>query len=139
MSEEKKIVVDEDWKEQVAKEKEAYEKQSANTGAHRPEMPEATFGMLVTTLAMQASTGLGQIPDPVTNKPSINKSIAKHFIDTLAMLEEKTNGNLSEQESELLTSTLHQLRMAFVATPDRLPEDSAESGETQKASTIELP
>ena len=145
MSEEPKIVVDDDWKAQVEKEKEQLEKEAtskSDDNAEQMEMPEASFSMLITTLAMQAGSALGQFPDPVSGKPQINKPVAKHFIDTLALLEEKTSGNLDKQESELLTSTVHQLRMAFIAMPDSLPEElqSEESSDEQgKKSSIELP
>lgn len=142
MSDEKKIVVDDDWKDQVAKEKEELEnKAEADPAGGEPEMemPEASFQMLVTTLTMQAGSALGQFPDPVTGKPQINKPVAKHFIDTLVVLEEKTKGNLDAQESEMLTSTIHQLRMAFIAMPDKLPEEAENAGDSENKSSIELP
>lgn len=143
MTEEKKIVVDDDWKSQVEKEKEELkQKADEETSAppESPELPEASFSMLVTTLAMQAGASLGQMPDPATGKPQINKPIAKHFIDTLALLETKTQGNLEKEEAELLTTTVHQLRMAFITMPDSIPEENSEA-ETQgeKKSNIELP
>ena len=58
------------------------------------------------------------------------------MIDTLSMLEEKTQGNLSEEESQMLTSTVHQLRMAFLQTQQQAT--SAPAGEPPK-SQIELP
>ncbi len=73
------------------------------TADQQPEMPEASFAMLVTTLAMQTGSALGQIPDPVSGQPQINKPVAKHFIDTLSMLETKTKGNLDDTEQEMLT------------------------------------
>ena len=144
MSDESKIVVDDDWKEQVAKEKEQLEKEpeaNPNNEAEGMEMPEASFAMLVTTLAMQAGSALGQFPDPTTGKPQINKPVAKHFIDTLVMLEEKTKGNLDKQESEMVTSTVHQLRMAFITMPDSLPEEPGRDGAQgeESKSSIELP
>lgn len=143
MTEEKKIVVDDDWKSQVEKEKEEL-KQKADEETSAPpesqELPEASFSMLVTTLAMQAGASLGQMPDPATGKPQINKPIAKHFIDTLALLETKTQGNLDKEEAELLTATVHQLRMAFITMPDSIPEENSETEtEGEKKSNIELP
>ena len=134
---ESKIVVDDDWKSQVEQEKENLEKEmNDGTADPQPEMPEASFAMLVTTLAMQTGSALGQIPDPVSGKPQINKPVAKHFIDTLSMLETKTKGNLDDTEQEMLTSTIHQLRMAFIAMPDSMPVEN-EAGEEK--SSIELP
>ena len=139
--EESKIVVDDDWKSQVEKEKQQLEQDAEPTpGANdaMPEMPPASFSMLVTTLAMQAGVGLGQMPDPSTGQPQINKPVAKHFIDTLALLEEKTKGNLDKEETELLTSTVHQLRIAFITMPDSMPESTEDSGD-EPQSSIELP
>lgn len=139
MSEEDpKIIIDDDWKSQVEKEKEQLqeeiEKQASEGEAS--QLPEASFSMLVTTLAMQAGASLGQFPDPTTGKPKIEKPIAKHYIDTLAVLEDKTKGNLDKEESDLINSTIHQLRMAFVTMPNSLPEEAPAE---EKKSSIELP
>lgn len=142
-NDESKIVVDDDYKQQVEAEKEAIKKaleekaEENAAGDAGMEMPPASMPMLVTTLATQALSNLGQIPDPIEGKPVIRKPLAKHFIDTLSMLEEKTKGNLTGDESEMLTGTLHQLRMAFVATPDEMP-NSVEDPEAPKSS-LELP
>lgn len=128
--EEPKIIVDSDWKEQVKAEKEKLaQEQASQEQAAKPadsaaseqvepqagmEFPPASFAMLVTTLATQAAAALGQIPDPIEGKPVVNKAVAKHFIDTLGVLEVKTKGNLTEDESQLLEATLHELRFAFV-------------------------
>ena len=137
---EKLLVVDDDYKQQVEQEKEQLRQQMQDAAENAPademQMPPASMPVLITTLATQALSNLGQIPDPIEGKPVIRKSLAKHFIDTLAMLEEKTKGNLSEEETELLGGTLHQLRMIFVGTPDSL-EMPAESA--PPTSTIELP
>lgn len=142
MSDESKIVVDDDWKSQVEKEKDQLEnesQQSADSSEPLPEMPPASFSMLVTTLAMQASVHLGQMPDPATGKPQINKPVAKHFIDTMALLEEKTKGNLDKEEAEMLTTTVHQLRIAFITMPDSMTEQEPQSDEEGNKSSIELP
>ena len=143
-NEESKIVVDDDYKQQVEAEKDAI-KQALEEQAQENsdgddaamEMPPASIPMLVTTLATQALSNLGHFPDPFEGKPVIRKPLAKHFIDTLSMLEEKTKGNLTGDESEMLSGTLHQLRMAFVASPDELPEGNADP-EPPKSS-LELP
>jgi len=144
-NEEPKIIVDDDYKSQVEAEKEAIKQaleEKANENAASDidgmEMPPASIPMLVTTLATQALSNLGHIPDPIEGKPVIRKQLAKHFIDTLAVLEEKTKGNLSDDENEMLNGTLHQLRMAFVATPESMPEAPAAATES-KPSSIELP
>ncbi len=77
-------------------------------------LPPATFAFLLTTLATQAMIALGQVPNPLTGKVETRAVQAKHYIDTLAMLAEKTQGNRTAEESQLLDDLLHQLRMAFV-------------------------
>jgi hypothetical protein len=121
--EEPKIIVDSDWKEQVNREKD----QAAPAAAPTPEKasqptndsssplpPPASFDVLVSMLFSQAMTLLGQIPDPSSDEVSINKPYAKHYIDTLEMLSEKTQGNLSDDESGMLSEVLHVLRMTYV-------------------------
>ena len=79
------------------------------------QIPPASFSTLVTMLATQAMAALGQIPDPVSKQPVVNTPLAKHFIDSLAVLEVKTKRNLSELESQMLESMLYELRLLFVA------------------------
>ena len=134
--EEPKIVVDTDWKEQVAKEKEQLEMHEASQAdtiedisdfvakesdadeaepdGQLPPPPPATFDVLISLLFTQAMGTLGHMPHPATGKPEVNKPYAKHYIDTLEMLGEKTKGNLSDDESKMLSETLHALRMAYV-------------------------
>lgn len=78
------------------------------------KMPPATFEFLIHTLFTQALMALGRIPNPITNKAVKNVATAKHFIDTLQMLEEKTRGNLSSDERKLLEEIQHQLRTLYV-------------------------
>lgn len=101
--------IDENWKEAVEKEKETLEKE----GKFVPEEPD--FNFLVTTLSLQASISLGLVPNPATNKNEENLPQAKFLIDTLAMLKEKTKGNLNSEETNLLENVLYELRMQFIA------------------------
>jgi len=64
----------------------------------------------------QAVMALGMMPDPMSGETSANKDAAKFHIDMLSVIEEKTKGNLTSEESESLSSILHQLRMAFFAS-----------------------
>ena len=77
--------------------------------------PPATFEFLVHTLFTQALMALGRVPNPITGKPHRNLDTARHFIDTLGMLEQKTAGNLTTDERRLLEEMQHQLRMMYVA------------------------
>ncbi|QDS98092.1 DUF1844 domain-containing protein [Adhaeretor mobilis] len=121
MSEEKKIIIDEDWKSQVTAEKEAADKQAAETGADeaatgQPGMfPEASIEMLISIFVTEAMVGMGQIPHPATGQPQPSLEQSRYAIDMLEVLQEKTKGNLSDEEENTLRDLLHQLRMAFVA------------------------
>ncbi|MFT5299565.1 MAG: hypothetical protein ACI814_000338 [Mariniblastus sp.] len=138
---EPKIIVDDDWKSQVEQEKEQLQEQvetpevEAEGEAESYELPPANFMVLMSTLATQAMGAMGLIPDPATGQPSVNLPMAKHFIDMLAMLQEKTKGNLDEEESGHLRDGLHQLRMIYVSSDK--PQAGAE--EAEQKSSIELP
>jgi uncharacterized protein DUF1844 len=116
MSEEKKIIVDEDWKEQAQREKEmlaaALEKEKEPKRPAPPE--EATFAMLATGLATQALLSLGDLEDPHTKKHETNLPEARFHINMLEMLDQKTKGNLTPDEAHMMQTLLFDLRMRFV-------------------------
>lgn len=85
----------------------------------KQQIPPASFTVLISTIATQASVALGLIADPRTNKPEVNLDLAKHFIDTLALLEGKTQGNLTAEESQLLAAATSQLQMTFVSLKNK--------------------
>jgi uncharacterized protein DUF1844 len=131
MADDKKIIIDEDWKSQVQAEKEGAAKAkpsatssgepstaAASESAEGPDlpMPPASFEMLLTTLATEALVALGQVPHPATGKTGVHRNQAKFLIDTIDILKQKTAGNLSTSEQQVLDSLLHQLRMVFVQT-----------------------
>jgi hypothetical protein len=133
MAESKKIIIDEDWKSQVQAEKEeaakaaaaptsAPDTESASSEAVDPQMPPASLELLVTSLATEALVALGQVPHPVTGKVEAQRNLAKYLIDTLAMLRQKTAGNLSQNEQQVLDSVLHQLQIVFVETAGQTAE-----------------
>jgi|SRR5919109_604580 hypothetical protein len=64
--------------------------------------------------AQNAALFLGQIPNPKTGEPEINLDLARMFIDQLEMIQEKTRGNLTNEETMVLRNTLSNLQMAFV-------------------------
>ena len=78
------------------------------------EFPEASFDMLLMHHHTQAMLALGLIPDPATGQVIKNKSAAKFHIDMLAIIQERTEGNLNDGEAEALNGVLHNLRMMFV-------------------------
>ncbi|MEO0528961.1 MAG: DUF1844 domain-containing protein [Planctomycetota bacterium] len=142
MSEEKKIIIDEDWKSQVEAEREAAKQSNepqpsgsdptpppaetdtgttpdpATSGSppEDPPMPPASMSMLMSSLATEALISMGQMPHPATGQVVKARNQAKYLIDTLELLQEKTAGNLTPDEATALGDILHQLRMAFVAS-----------------------
>lgn len=86
---------------------------SAEDHSHM-ELPPADFSMICMIFGMQAMVALGVVPDPTSSKPTLRLDAARHFIDLLSILETKTKGNLTNDEQQLLTSQLHELRMLFV-------------------------
>ena len=104
--------VDESWKQSAAKEKEqaagAYKQQ--NKDAH-----EFDFRAYITSLSMQALIFLGVVPNPMNgDKIEKNMDQARLLIDTLSILREKTAGNLTKEEEDLLNTMLYELQVKFV-------------------------
>jgi len=117
---EKKIIVDEDWKSQVQREREAAQRGSAAEPAQPAESspnvqpPPANLTYLASSLSVQASICLGLMPDPSSGKSEKNLPLAKHLIDLLEVLQQKTEGNRTPEETEDIEAMLHQLRMLYV-------------------------
>jgi hypothetical protein len=81
---------------------------------HREPAPEITFGTFVVGLSTQALVHLGELPDPHTNQPAEDLPAAQQLIDIIAMLENKTRGNLDRDEQAMLAAILFELRMKYV-------------------------
>jgi hypothetical protein len=77
--------------------------------------------------AQNAALFLGQIPNPQTGKGEVNLELAKMFIDQLAMIQEKTRGNLTNEETAVLRNTLSNLQMAFVEVSRQVHEGTTGS------------
>lgn len=94
--------------------------------------------------AQNAALFLGQIPNPQTGQGEVNLELAKLFIDQLAMIQEKTRGNLTNEEMAVLRNTLSNLQMVFVevsqqkkgegraAAPEAAPPADSTSSETKE-------
>ena len=78
-------------------------------------MPEVTFTAFVMSLNTSALFHLGEISDPATGKKQQDLVLVKHTIDTIELLEEKTKGNLTDEEQDLLRNALYDLKMRYVA------------------------
>lgn len=113
----KKIIIDEDWKQEAQMEKESLEaKLEQEKQAKSQPMPNASFDVLINSLAMPAMLNLGMISMP-NHTPNLGE--AKFYIDLLEVVEQKTKGNLEVAEHNTLTALLYELRMAFVAATQR--------------------
>jgi hypothetical protein len=77
-------------------------------------MPEVTFATFIMSLSSTALMHLGEVPEPESGQTSENLQMAKHIIDTLAMLEAKTKNCLDEEEERLIQGLLYELRMIYV-------------------------
>ncbi|MDX2147722.1 MAG: DUF1844 domain-containing protein [Planctomycetota bacterium] len=107
------LEVDSDWKAQAQAEKERLSQAAAPKGerAKRGMPEEPGFEDLISLLATQALTYLGAFPDPRTGQAMVSIEAARLYIDLLGVVEAKTKGNLSEQETTMLTRILTELRM----------------------------
>jgi len=134
--------IDDDWKKQAQEEKrrlaeEQQKRQAAPPAAPPPlvapvsadrpavgpssrgrrglrEMPPASFASLVQSVLTQALYHLGELA-PAGGQPSVNLDMAKHHIDTLGVLEQKTVNNLDETEKHVLDAALYEARARFVS------------------------
>jgi hypothetical protein len=82
--------------------------------AERPPLPEVNFSSLIFSLSSSALLHLGEIADPTTGKKMEDLPMAKHAIDTIAMLKEKTQGNLTDEEEKFIDTILTDLRWRYV-------------------------
>jgi Domain of unknown function (DUF1844) len=142
MAEEKpSLHIDTDWKKQAQEEKKRLAeeearkaKESAPTGPApiagaspssprpggatatrgRPEIPPANFATLVQSILTQILYYLGDLTAR-GGEPNVNLDMAKHQIDILGVLEEKTRGNITDEEKQLLDAALYETRMRYVS------------------------
>jgi hypothetical protein len=123
--EEKKIVIDEDWKSRVEAEREAARRNpEAQPPGEPPKpaagpMPPPSLQLLATSLGVQAMIAMGALANPVTGKVEVSLEHAKHAIDTIDLLLEKTAGNRTPVETQILEGLLHELRMGYLAATER--------------------
>ena len=103
----------EEAKEQADK-REAPAPESESAAEEQAPFPELNFATFVFSLSSSALLHFGEIPDPTTGTKKTNLPMAKQTIDILAMLEEKTKGNLTNEEGEFLKNILYDLRMRYV-------------------------
>ena len=119
--------------EQQTSSEEAFDETEEIPGADEP----ASFVNFLTTLAAQAAAALGAVPHPATGQRTVDLETGRYWIDVLAMIQEKTKGNLHAQESRLLEGLLSDLRMQFVQI-SRLAEEKLKEKAAQKFSAQDI-
>lgn len=147
-----RIQVDSDWKAEAQAEKErlaSAEQEKSAEGAGDPaagQLPPADFRGLMGILASQAMYGLGGMGDPESGKMMVDLVGSKYAIDLLGVLEEKTAGNLSEEEAKEISQLLGELRSRFVQIADAIAQqqmqnaaDPANPGNLNPGGVIETP
>ncbi len=77
-------------------------------------LPEVNMITFIMSLSSSAMVNLGEVPDPLTGETKVDLELARHTIDVLGMLEEKTRGNLTKEEEEFLKNVLFELRMKYI-------------------------
>jgi len=116
--EEEKEPSPEETKEQVSAEEPVEKKPEDTAPDGEPEaetlLPEINFVTFIMSLNASALVNLGQVEDPAAGTTVKNLQIAKQTIDILGMMAEKTSGNLTSEEENLLKYVLYELRMIYV-------------------------
>ena len=120
--------------------KESTADSSQSTGQERTQLPPVDFSAFIAELGLTAVTYLGGYQNPETKEVLVDLEMAKRTIDTIDLLKEKTKGNLTAPESNLLNNTLHNLRMTYIRIannppPPPTPETSESGSETSSEET----
>jgi hypothetical protein len=133
--EEKKLIIDENWKQQAqkekeilaAKEKEEEEATAEETGGREGPLPTGDLAAMISMLTTQAlfSMGLLQIKGQDPREPDLE--LARYNIDMLETLQTKTKGNLTEEEEAVLNNTLSELRMGYVHVTNQMQSGQGQS------------
>ncbi len=137
--EQPKIIIDDDWKSSAQAEKEKLaeaEKQAAQQAAEgkTPGLPEQIgFKEVISMLATQALMYMGAFPDE-SGRAMVSLDVAKMNIDMLGVIQEKTKGNLSEEEQKMLDGTITELRFQFVEVTKAVAKAAAD-GTLEQAPT----
>ncbi|MCK4283098.1 MAG: DUF1844 domain-containing protein [Candidatus Brocadiae bacterium] len=135
-----KLHVDEDWKKSVAEEKAKLREEDETHGQRpapeqaRPQtLPKPSMEVFLAGLWRQTLMALGEVESPITGKKEKNAVEAAYLIDTIAMLQEKTKGNLTSEESSYVQGILTDLRMRYVRVAEQPGKASEEQEGTQQS------
>jgi len=126
-NDEKKIIIDEDWKSKVEREREQDRHKPEEKPAAAPdqEMQQAgmtLFDYLVSTLAAQTMMALGLVAEEGQTQVMVDLGAARHMIDSLMMLREKTKGNLTTDEEANLSEAISELQRVFAVRATQVRE-----------------
>jgi hypothetical protein len=99
----------------------------ASTESQKYTLPPATFSLLVLSLRAQCESHLGLMHFGQDEKPEPDLDLARHAIDMMAMLLEKTKGNLALEEQRLLENSVTELRFRFVQVSDEIAKTATQS------------
>jgi uncharacterized protein DUF1844 len=105
---------EEKMESQAKGEEKAEETPGRDASAQQGPFPEIDFTHFILSLSTSALIQLGEVQDPLTQKPGKNLPLAKQTIDLISMLKEKTKGNLSSDEEKVTDYVLYDLRMRYV-------------------------
>ena len=133
------IFVDEDWKQKAAAEKQALEEELAEEAGESSaadgssegdyELPPASIASLLQEFSTRALVSLGMIHNPITGDAQVDLKAAAYSIDMLAILQEKTEGNLEDNEAVYLGQLISQLREAFLKVSSAVGAADGPAGE----------
>ena len=143
MTDEPKIHIDADWKAEAQADKEkmaAKEAAASEADAGKPKgFPPADFKGLMGLLASQAIMGLGAMQDPEGRGLMIDLDGARYAIDMLVVLQEKTEGNLSDEESKELDTIIPELRSRYVQITELMAQQAAAGVTPEAGASLKIP
>jgi hypothetical protein len=112
--EERETVTSEEKAEQPESKIQEEAQSEAPRQSEEPPLPKINFSTFLFSLNTSALLHLGEVPDPATGKQRVDLALAKQTIDLIAMLEEKSRGNLTTDEENLVKHVLYDLRLRYV-------------------------
>jgi hypothetical protein len=92
-------------------------------------LPEPSLTALISGLATQTMISLGVFPNPINGSTNMLLNQGKHLIETIALIDEKTKGNQTPEESKTISHVLHELRMIYVAAQNEKQKQKQNGGE----------
>ncbi len=107
--------IDEEQKDKTKQEEKVFKREKAPSEEEKASIiPEVNFVNLISSFYTNAMISLGVLKDPTDTIKEANIDIAKHMIDTISLIEEKTRGNLNNDEEKFISDMLYNLRMIYV-------------------------